>query len=288
MRPTTPQQPTVYRSLSSAAAASSSSSHAGGEANYRSLSGLIAKEGGIVEVTTTSASKEQTLLDNNNSKASSSSCTVPRLPMSLKAYSQKQTCLFVAEVDLKLIEAKIKNDMNCRIVEFVNEDGVCCYSCAAEAADGNESCEFCINIWDVRGDPDAPEPFLIELVRTQGCPYFFHQVSLFGLPKDIQTSAVCSKIRNRLFRVPALPANFCDKGAGLKKECMEMALIRATSDVQEQRVQACMSLADLCTGERFAEIFREVGGPERLAKLKGDADPTVRKAVCKVLAHCAV
>jgi hypothetical protein len=72
-------------------------------------------------------------------------------------------------------------------------------------------------------------------------------------------------------------------------ECVETALSLATSDVYEQRIQGVWTLANLCSEENptFSSMFKSADGPKRIGTLQSDSDCCIKRAVSKILAHCA-
>lgn len=217
-----------------------------------------------------------------NASSAASPQAIPYPPVPLSCMQSERT-IWLQDIDLEATRAKLL--AVCSKVELCKTSTTCEFHCTAQAQDGGEQVDFIINYWRVpEGEEGAQGKYFAQSDRCSGCPYFYRQTisKAFDVP-DFR------KCHGKLFRVPKLPECMCDQGKGIKKECVENAINLATSDCYEQRLQGLKVLADLCAEKNpiFVSIFQSVDGPLRIAKLNGDDDTCVKRAVSRILSVCS-
>lgn len=194
----------------------------------------------------------------------------PRLPTPLASYPVGK-CVYLHEVDVPAMEKKLKDEGVDVQGSRLDAYELCCKT--------EDALEFTINFWNVDGEIGALDKYMVEVTRNGGCPYALHELaSRVMLNNPI--------VKRPAFRPPQLPDCLCDNGVGMKIECVEVAIQLALCDIEEQRVQACLALADLCVKPGFARLFTQAEGRLRIAPLAEDKNPVVRKAARRVMEVC--
>ena len=224
----------------------------------------------------------KTAAANESSTKAANAPQIPYPPVPLTCLCMNNS-IWRDEIDLEATLKKLQ--AICSRCELRRTASTCEFVCQAQAQDGNEQCSFNINVWAVpEGEEGAHGKYVIQVDRCAGCPYFFRTTvaKAFDVPES-------HKPCNKLFRVPKLPECFNDDGEGIHMECVENALSLATSDMYEQRIQGVCTLANLCSenNPKFTSLFKSADGPRRISTLKSDSDCCIKRAVSKILAHCA-
>jgi hypothetical protein len=187
---------------------------------YRSLpvSVLAARNADTVPVVENSAKQAPV-------QAESDALKLPYPPVPVASLAN--TGIWKDSIDLDDMTRRMKSVCNkCEVRRTAN---TCEFVCSAEAEDGNEHCEFIINLWAVpEGEEGAMGKYLVQIDRASGCPYFFRKT----LARAFDVPAT-RKNASRLFRPMKLPECYCDEGKGIRQECVERAISLATSEVYE-------------------------------------------------------
>jgi len=213
----------------------------------------------------------------------SASSAIPFPPVPIASLAHPMS-VWLDEFDLEVTRAKLA--AVCSTCELRKTASTCEYVCSAQLEDGNENCRFTLNVWRVpEGEEGALGKYLIQVDRNAGCPYLFRQV----LAKAFDAPEILKSTGKKLFRALPLPECLCDEGAGIRRECVESAISLATSDLYEQRVQGVLTLASLCSEKNptFSSLFTAANGPQRIGKLQGESDCVIKRAVARILCHCA-
>jgi len=226
--------------------------------------------------------KQQAGTESSSSTTSSNAEDPTSIPFPpVPVASLQNGAIWKDQVNLTEIEKMLSS--TCSACKLERTSSSCEFRCKATAEDGNEECDFTLNLWAVpEGEEGAMGKYLIQVDRSAGCPYVFKNViaKTFNVPINQGPHS---------FRVPQLPACVCDQGKGIRFECVERAIALATSDAFEQRVQGANVLADLCSMNNpvFVSMFKAANGPARMGPLLEDSDAGVRRAAAKVLSHCS-